>query len=163
MQWSAADRANYARSNATASIDFDPGKPARVIARQLADTSMEAGHRQILATTLCDFLSDAAGIDICHVRVSDARQHHRSARGRVVFRQYGYYQPTTRFISITNRTAIRGQLLSGGAFLDTLLHEWMHHYDALKLELRSIHSSGFYARLRSLKEWLGVAAQGSAS
>lgn len=156
MQWSVADRQNYARSNATVSIDFDPGKSARAIARQLADTSMEAGHRQILSTTLCDLLNDAAGIDICHVRVSDARQPHRSERGRVVFRRYGYYQPATRCIVITNRTAIRGQLLAGGAFLETLLHEWMHHYDALHLDLRSIHSSGFYARLRSLKEWLGV-------
>jgi hypothetical protein len=35
--------------------------------------------------------------------------------------------------------------------LNTIIHEWLHHYDTEKLKLRSIHTKGFYMRLSSLK------------
>jgi len=42
-------------------------------------------------------------------------------------------------------------------FLETLLHEWVHHYDFTGLQLdRSLHTSGFFARIRDLAETLGV-------
>ena len=42
-------------------------------------------------------------------------------------------------------------------FLETLLHEWVHHYDFTGLELdRSPHTSGFFNRIRDLAETLGV-------
>ena len=41
-------------------------------------------------------------------------------------------------------------------FLNTLLHEWLHHYDTRKLKLNSIHSKGFYLRLNDLQEKLKI-------
>ena len=58
---------------------------------------------------------------------------------------------------IYNLTAIRQQVLAPKVFLETLLHEWVHHYDFTGLQLeRSPHTSGFFARIRDLAETLGV-------
>jgi hypothetical protein len=41
--------------------------------------------------------------------------------------------------------------------LNTLLHEWVHHFDFTALRLtRSPHTAGFYARLRALADALAV-------
>jgi hypothetical protein len=41
--------------------------------------------------------------------------------------------------------------------LNTLLHEWTHHYDFHGLRLpRSYHTAGFFARLRALADALEV-------
>jgi hypothetical protein len=71
------------------------------------------------------------------------------------FRQ-GYGEAKSASIAISNKTAVRGQILAPKSFLDTLLHEWMHHYDTYRLKLRSIHSKGFYLRLNNLKEKLKI-------
>lgn len=148
---------NYERSNRVRAIAFVPGAEARRVAHALLQGSAETGHRQILAAELCDALCDDAAIDIVHrVTIADARQVHKRRGGRTVFKQYGYYQPARRSVTITNRTAVRGQLLAAKAFLDTLLHEWMHHYDSVSLGLDSIHTSGFYARLAALRDALHI-------
>ena len=58
-------------------------------------------------------------------------------------------------ITIYNKTAVKGDVISIKAFYDTLLHEFIHHYDyeVLKLD-RSIHSAGFYKRISDLKNKL---------
>ncbi len=49
-------------------------------------------------------------------------------------------------------------MITPKVFLNTLLHEWVHHYDFDGLQLaRSPHTAGFYARLRALAETLDVA------
>ncbi|MFH1430574.1 MAG: hypothetical protein ABIG71_03580 [Candidatus Uhrbacteria bacterium] len=148
---------NYERSNKILQVDFRVSREARSIAKRLLEESAETGHRQLLAQELCDVLCDCAQIDIVRgVKISDANQYHKKRGGRTTFKQYGYYKPDTRYLYINNRTAVRGQLLAAKTFLDTLLHEWMHHYDYAKLQLDSIHSRGFYARLKSLKEALRI-------
>lgn len=148
-------KSNYERSNAITAVHFAVNEEAR----RLTDALMRlasAGERQILAEALLDELGDCAGIDICRVKISDTRQYHRRHNGRVVFKQYGYYRPQTNYVYIQNRTAVRAQPLAPKTFLDTLLHEWMHHYDTRKLKLASIHTAGFYQRLRLLKIQLGI-------
>lgn len=154
-----SDHSNYTRSKRIEKIAFRPGAEARRLAQRILAESAETGHRQVLAVALCDALTDDAQIDVVHrVTISDASQFHKRAGGRIVFRQYGYYHQGRRYLYITNRTAARGQLLAAKTFLDTLLHEWMHHYDHVRIGLDSIHTSGFYARLRSLSEALGIRA-----
>ena len=94
-------------------------------------------------------------VNICdNLKVSSARQYHKKYQGRVVSKQYGYYRPASKYIYISNRTAVRGQILAAKTFIETLLHEWVHHYDFCSLKFNSIHTSGFYARLNDLKEKL---------
>ena len=146
---------NYQRSNRITTVKLSFGEQAISHARNLLILK-DLDQRQTLGQSLLDELCDAAQIDICNVKVSDTQQYHRRAGGRVVFKQYGYYRPRSRYIYIQNRTAVRGQVLAAKTFLDTLLHEWLHHYDTLKLGLNSIHTSGFYQRLKDLKAKLGI-------
>ncbi len=141
---------NYERSNAVLDIPIAIGAQARLLTVQLL-ASGDALMRQRLGLALLDELTEAAQINICHLKVYDAPQAHRHRGSRMVYKKYGHYQPKTKGILIYNRTAVRGQILAPKSFLETLLHEWVHHYDFEKLKLNSIHTSGFYSRLNGLK------------
>lgn len=145
---------NYERSNAITDINFPVSKTAKVLFTKLLNSSSET-NRNKLGEKLLDELSDLARIDIVNLKISSAKQYHKKRGGRTVMKQYGYYRPQSNYIYITNRTAVRGQILAPKTFADTLLHEWLHHYDFKKLKLNSIHTSGFYARLKNLKNKLG--------
>lgn len=144
---------NYKKSNSITAIDFPISKTAKKLVKALLTSKTEA-KRQRLGDKLLDELGDLAKIDIVNLKVSKARQYHKKYKGRLVSKQYGYYRPQSNYIYINNRTAVRGQILAPKTFLSTLLHEWMHHYDFKRLKLNSIHSAGFYARLKDLKEKL---------
>ncbi|GAC1478210.1 MAG: hypothetical protein PVSMB9_00460 [Candidatus Dormibacteria bacterium] len=134
--------------------------------RGLALALLEEGTaiaRQETGQRLLDTLDDAAGLPPCKLTVADRPQRHRTRDGRLALKTYGYYRiaweavPRRGSIRIYNLTAIRQQVLAPKVFLETLLHEWVHHYDFTGLELdRSPHTSGFYARIRNLAEGLGV-------
>ncbi|HEY0492041.1 MAG TPA: hypothetical protein VGD57_01045 [Candidatus Dormibacteraeota bacterium] len=137
------------------------------LGRGLALTILEeesAARRQATGQALLDALDEAAGLPACKLVVADRPQRHRTRDGRLALKTYGYYRiawassPPRGSIRIYNLTAIRQQVLAPKVFLETLLHEWVHHYDFTGLELdRSPHTSGFYARIRDLAETLGVA------
>ncbi len=136
------------------------------VGRGLARTLLEEGSaegRQSIGQRLLDSLDDAAGLPPCKLAVADRPQRHRTRDGRLALKTYGYYRiawdsaPRRGSIRIYNLTAIRQQVLAPKVFLETLLHEWVHHYDFTGLELdRSPHTSGFYARIKDLAETLGV-------
>ena len=136
------------------------------VGRGLALTLLEQGAaaaRQQTGQGLLDVLDEAAGLPPCKLTVADRPQRHRTREGRLALKTYGYYRiawesvPRRGSIRIYNLTAIRQQVLAPKVFLETLLHEWVHHYDFTGLELdRSPHTSGFYARIRDLAQTLGV-------
>lgn len=146
-------RSNYEKSNAILTIDFSVSRRAQHIAGKILRTRTVL-FRQKLGDALFDELADCAEIDIVNLKISPAKQYHKKRGGRTVFKQYGYYRPASKYIYITNFTAVQGKPLAPKTFLTTLLHEWMHHYDYCKLKLNSIHTKGFYMRLTSLQEAL---------
>lgn len=146
---------NYLKSNAITAVNFIPGTRPRSLARELLNVHT-TGARQKLSQQLAEALNATAQLPSCTVKISDTRQYHRRSGGRVVFRQYGYYRSRSRYLYLQNRTSVRGQYVAPKSFLETLLHEWLHHYDTYALGLNSIHTRGFYLRLRSLKERLGL-------
>ena len=148
-------KSNYKKSNSITSVKFTVSELAIKKAKKIL-SSKTAAQRQKLGEILLDELADGAGIDIIKLKISETRQYHRKYQGRTVFKQYGYYRPQSSYIYIQNLTAVRGQNLAPKTFLNTLLHEWLHHYDFKKLKLNSIHTKGFYLRLKSLKEKLGI-------
>lgn len=141
---------SYAKSNRITSIAFPVSRDALLFAKNVLKAT-DANERQSFGEKLLRELSLHATINPVTLKVSDTRQWHKKRNGRTVFKQYGYYRPKSRYIYIQNRTAVRGQVLAPKTFLDTLLHEWMHHYDTEALNIRSYHTKGFYARLTSLK------------
>jgi len=141
---------NYQKSNRIKKIKITVSTEAVILVNQLLKSS-GCEIRQKLSEKLLDELCDGAKIDIIKLEISNTKQYHRKSAGRVAMKRYGYYRPTSKLIYIQNLTAVRGQILAPKTFLDTLLHEWVHHYDTYKLKLRSIHSQGFYERLNDLK------------
>jgi len=146
---------NYSRSNSISSVKIKASELALKLSSDIL-TSSEAESRQQLSEALLDELSDSAGIDVVEVAIADQNQIHRRKGTRIIMKKYGSYQPSSRTIKISNRTAARGQILAPKSFLDTLLHEWVHHYDTYKLKINSIHSKGFYERLNDLKSKLQI-------
>lgn len=145
---------NYNKSNRILTADFPISVRAKKLSKKLLH-SKETRIRQLVGDDLLDELADMAHIDIVKLKISDKKQWHKKRQGRTVFKQYGYYKPGSKYIYVNNRTAVRGQILAPKTFFDTLIHEWMHHYDHEKLNLNSIHTAGFYARLKDLKTKLG--------
>ncbi len=133
------------------------------MALAILDESSVRG-RQRKGQELLEVLNLAAGLPPCRLTVADRPQRHRTREGRLELKTYGYYRcdwddgdVRRGSIRIYNLTAIRQQVLSPKVFLETLLHEWVHHYDFAGLRLdRSPHTSGFFARIRSVAETLGV-------
>lgn len=148
-------QSNYDKSNKITSVKIPISAEAVLLADKILKLE-RAEDRQEIGESLLDELCDAAQIGIIKLQINDENQYHRKRNNKLVMKRYGSYRPQSSIISISNRTAVRGQILAPKSFLDTLLHEWMHHFDTYKLKLRSIHSKGFYLRLNDLKEKLKV-------
>ncbi len=159
----AMPRSAYERSKVLETVAWQEHPVGRSLAVQLLDASA-AAPRQAIGQALLDVLNEAAGLPPCKLTVADRPQKHRKREGRLELKTYGYYrcdwdagEARRGAIRIYNLTAIRQQILSPKVFLETLLHEWVHHYDFAGLRLeRSPHTSGFFARIRAVAETLGV-------
>lgn len=157
-------RSTYEQSKAAETVVWQQHPLARSLALRLLEESA-AAPRQAIGQALLDVLNEAAGLPPCRLAVADRPQKHRKRQGRLELKTYGYYrcdwdsgEARRGAIRIYNLTAIRQQILSSKVFLETLLHEWVHHYDFAGLRLdRSPHTSGFFARIRAVAETLGVA------
>jgi hypothetical protein len=160
-----APDAAYLRSQAATGLPLHPTAVARGLALRVAEASDDHRERRRLAQMLLDELDSLAGLPPCAVTVADRPQVHEHDGQRLQSKTYGYYRCASRGgevsdarIRIYHRTAVRQQVISPKVFLNTLLHEWVHHYDFAGLRLsRSPHTSGFYARLRALADSLNVA------
>lgn len=154
----------YRRSQARTSSPVEPGSVARGLTLALLASGEDAAERQRTGQLLVDDLCATARIERCQLIVADRRQVHQHDGQRLRSRTYGYYRCTVRNghvegarIRIYHRTAVRQQVVAPGVFLNTLLHEWVHHHDFAGLGLsRSPHTAGFFARLRALADALAV-------
>ena len=155
---------SYRRSNAALTLPVKPGVVTRGLAMRVLDAGEEAGDRQRAGQLLLNDLDHAAGLLPVALVVADRRQVNTHDGQRLQSRTYGYYRcwfeagrVDRARIRIYHRTAVRGQVISPKVFLNTLLHEWGHHWDFAGLRLsRSPHTAGFYARLRFLADALEV-------
>jgi hypothetical protein len=155
-------RSAYERSKGVETVTWREFPLGKGIALSILDETTATG-RQEKGQRLLDVLDEAAGLPPCRLTVADRPQRHRTRGGRLELKTYGYYRiawestPRRGTIRIYNLTAIRRQVLAPKVFLETLLHEWVHHYDFTGLQLdRSPHTSGFFNRIRDLAETLGV-------
>jgi hypothetical protein len=156
--------ATYRRSQSATGLPVRPSVIARGLALGIVDSSDDHVERRKLGQLLLDELDALAGLPHCDLVVADRAQVHAHNGQRLQSKTYGYYRCAFEDgavkgarIRIYHRTAVRQQVISPKVFLNTLLHEWTHHYDFAGLHLpRSPHTSGFYTRLRVLAEALEV-------
>ena len=149
MPFSKKNDTSYKRSNAICRIDFQGSRNIRKITLQLLKTE-EADIRESIGQLLLDELSQLYRISPPKLIVLDAAQKHSKKNGKLSRKIFGTYKSGN--IEITNRTAIREKVVASRTFLDTLIHEFMHHFDFFVLKLsRSLHTAGFFARLNEVK------------
>ena len=154
----------YRRSQRATGLPVRPSVTARGLAERILHSGEDARERRRLAQLLVDELSAEAGLSRVEVAVADKPQVHEHDGQRLQSKTYGYYRcwfedgrVSRARIRIYHRTARLQKVITAKVFLNTLLHEWVHHFDFDGLRLpRSPHTSGFYARLRALAEALEV-------
>ncbi|MGH7641753.1 MAG: hypothetical protein ACRENX_01840 [Candidatus Dormibacteria bacterium] len=163
----ASSSRDYDRSQAVLDLPHPPPPAATALVASLL-SSEGLGEREQLAVALLEVLNDSFGLPPVRLVLADRAQTHATdQRGRLAQKTYGYYRcriptpgatPERCAIRIYHRTAIRQQVLASGAFVNTLLHEWTHHFDFSGLGLgRSPHTAGFFSRLRWLAGTVGAA------
>src|SRR5438552_4937026 len=166
-------RADYQRSNRIRTLPLSDPEQAAMAAHRLLKTRDATGRRS-RASDLLAILSAQTGVPVPDLVVPDEHQPHRRSGGRIVYSLQGDYrrrEPSAADprvarggqplggIRVLNRTPARGDVVRPSAFLNTLLHEFCHHYDAERLGiLHSFNTSGFYARIRHLRDQIEAGA-----
>lgn len=80
--------------------------------------------------------------------IDRARPHGRDKKGRVRSELYGSCASQGN-IRIYLRTAARAQPSAFKTYFNTLVHEWVHHYDFEALR-DTVHCAGFYQRVKAI-------------
>lgn len=142
---------NYEKSNSVETVA--PLKIKSAAYKKLL-VSEDIVERQRLSQQLLDELNDAYGLPSVSVYVF-SKSRPRSEYGNRTIEKYGNYNTVSRIIRIFNLTAVKKQQVSAKSFVDTLLHEFIHHYDTYFMKIRTIHTAGFYKRISDLKSRLG--------
>jgi hypothetical protein len=149
----AAKREEYEASDGLGS--FAPPPPAEPL--QLATVALcaaiEAGDATEVRRACKEVLAPLAehfAVKPPPVRVLGVRPHQVN-EGVTTYQLYGDYSPDTQRVRVWLRTAVRGKVSSPRSFLSTLLHEFCHHLDCVKLDWsESFHTRGFYGRVDQL-------------
>lgn len=142
----ALDRARLGERE-VARVVFD----LRLVLRELA-----AAHEEYRATglvrpfsehsqSLVDLLCHELEVPSKRVFLRDRPRPHSRRAGRIVSELHGLCRSNGP-LEVYTRTAARGQPVALKTYLDTLLHEWVHHWD-FETFGTSVHCSGFYERL----------------
>ena len=145
-------RRAFSESDARPPLRLPEPEPVRALGDALA-AAMAAGKTapvRAAADALLVHLSDHFGVPAPSVRVLGVRPH-RVEDGVCTYQLFGDYTPALQRIRVWMRTAIRAQVCSPKALLNTLLHEFCHHLDATRLDCPdSPHTRGFFARVDHL-------------
>ncbi len=145
------DTPDFTRSNKIPALEYQPKAQERELTSRLI-ASRSASEREALGQNLLDGICRSLKISRARLRVFEERQPHKLRGGRLAYKLYGVYHCDSAVIEIANLTSIRKQVVAGKTFLDTLIHELMHHIDRKLLRIPSTpHGPGFYARIEDLK------------
>ena len=113
-------------------------------------------NRKKAAQKLCDYLCAKFKIPCVIVTVTSRCQPHRiNYAGTLSGKTLGTYTVDRHAITLYNITAIKKQPVSIKVMAETLLHEFMHHYDMTYLKLgNSLHTASFFKRISDLENKL---------
>jgi hypothetical protein len=109
----------------------------------VADGGVRALH--LTFQQVVDVLDGCFGLPTKRVFLRDRPRPHRRSQGRVVYEVHGECDPDGP-MEIYTRTAAYARPVALKSLLDTLLHEWIHHYDFTRFG-DSLHCDGFFERL----------------
>jgi len=148
---------NYVRSNQITGFDVTIGNDTKRMFRQLREQKViDNADLQ----DLTDRLSWEFNVDDVVVVYGGKEPHSVNQKGRLRSKTLGVYHyqnalDSDSVIRLYKYTAKKNKVRSTKGVLDTLLHEFAHHLDHVKLNLtKSLHTSGFYHRIGWLKNTL---------
>lgn len=140
---------SYEKSNSITSVSLNKFRKAEY--EGLLACGESESERQEASQRLLHYLCEKFGMPSVRVSVSTRKQTYKTTR-RGSVTTYGYYKPSSRSINIYNHTAKKGKTVAIKRFTETLLHEFMHHYDYCYLNIAdSPHTTGFYKRISDLE------------
>ena len=138
---------NIKKSNKFLTVDFSDFSHEEY--QTLLHSGSKVEPRRNASQILMDYLCDKYNIPRCPVYVFD-----RTYDPIVGFTQMGLYEGPKGGISLWNNKHYKVPC-EIKTFINTLLHEFMHHYDYYYLRLPdSVHCMGFEARIRDLRKKL---------
>ena len=116
-----------------------------------------------LAQRFIDIICGKMGIKSVKVKVHDKPRPQSEDKDGNSCQLYGQYvfdgADSPIKLEIWNRTAVKKDRIPNGSFLDTLKHEFIHHYDVCMLQFEtSPHTKGFFRRIKKLDELFGKGA-----
>ncbi len=148
------DTPDFKRSSRINRVSLRPTAEERELTEKLIKSG-GAGPREAYGQKLLNTMCARLRISPVRLHVQDKNQPHKKLGGRLAYKEYGAYYLDDQVIRIANLTAVRGQIVAGKTFFDTLVHEFMHHLDRKLLRIHSTpHSPGFYNRIDDLKRKL---------
>lgn len=141
----------YKVSNSVINVCFKTIKKSEF--DTLINSTEDLRDRQLKAQKFCDYLCNIAKIPPLEVKVVNKPQPSTSdSMGRTRSKTLGTYTVGREVITMYNLTAKQKKVVAIKTFINTLLHEFIHHYDIYYLNLpTSYHTKGFYMRLSDLK------------
>jgi hypothetical protein len=142
----------HQRSDRLVNLPLPPGRELQAATQALADAMADGQLRPVRASCagVLAILARFYTVEVPDVRVLGVRPH-VVTRGVCTYQLFGDYTPSTQRIRVWMRTAIREQVSSPKALLNTLLHEFCHHLDATRFAWPdSPHTRGFYSRIDHL-------------
>lgn len=139
---------NYEISNKIENVRLNSFKSD--YSESLLNSSENIAIRQKRAETLLKYLCGKFKINNVTLLVTNKL---RPCKG--IGQIGGWYVVNEKKIIIYNTTAKTNKTISIKSFYDTLLHEFIHHYDYEVIGLTdSLHTTGFYKRITDLKNKL---------
>lgn len=141
----------YKESNSVEKVCFKAIKASEF--EILMNSTDELQDRQRRAQQFCDYLCKIAKIPLVEVKVVNRPQPSTSdGQGRTRSKTLGTYSVGREVITMYNLTAKQKKVVAIKTFINTLLHEFIHHYDIYYLNFpTSYHTKGFYMRLSDLQ------------
>jgi len=133
-------------------MPLPPAEAVQAATQRLAERMQqgELAPARAAAADLLGLLAAFYEVAMPPVRVLGVRPH-RVVDGVCTYQLFGDYTPSTQRIRVWMRTAVRGQVSSPKAMLNTLLHEFCHHLDCTRLRCpESFHTRGFFTRIDHL-------------
>lgn len=163
FETSVLEKKDYEKSNKLEAVAKGKGCMPKPLYRALLEKSTESAEsRRKYAQEFIEKLSAVYGISAPIVHISNSGRPASVKNGRPAER-YGFYTPALQSITIYNQTAKKHNVVAIKTFTQTLLHEFMHHYDMVYLKLTySRHTAGFYKRISDLEHRLSETTESKA-
>lgn len=136
---------NYTLSNNLNLPKCKIGKKAKTLYNKIRE-GKQANQKDL--QELCNNLCDC--FDLKHIPVSYSGKQLGNGKRKTL----GHYRTTDK-IKVYKYTAVQNKEVASKTVVAVLIHEFMHYLETRAMNLKSIHSKGFYNRINELTKKLG--------